>query len=45
MPEQPTSVDIFLPAGETRQVQTPHARVLEDIVVNGWRQLTLQLQA
>jgi alpha-glucosidase len=45
MPTQADTVEIHLPAGDARQVQTPHARVLETDVAGGWRRLTLQLLA
>ncbi len=43
--QQADTVEIFLPEGEARQVQTPQARMLEEAVAGGWRQLTLQVQA
>lgn len=45
MPTLADTVEIHLPAGDVRQVQTPHARVLETVVAGGWRRLTLQLLA
>ncbi|CAJ0862661.1 glycoside hydrolase family 31 protein [Ralstonia flatus] len=45
MPTPADTVEIHLPAGDARPVQTPHARVLETVVVGGWRRLTLQLLA
>jgi alpha-glucosidase len=45
MPTQADTVEILLPAGDSRTVQTPQARVLETAVEGGWRRLTLQLQA
>jgi alpha-glucosidase len=45
MPTQADTVEILLPAGDSRTVQTPQARVLETAVDGGWRRLTLQLQA
>jgi len=45
MPPHADAVEIYLPAGDARQVQTPHARVLETDVAGGWRRLTLQLLA
>ena len=35
-------VEIYLPAGDIRSLHTPGARVLKEVVVRGWRQLTLQ---
>jgi alpha-glucosidase len=45
MPTQADTVEILLPAGDSRTVQTPQARVLETAVEGGWRRLTLQLRA
>jgi len=45
MPTPTDTVEIHLPASDARQVQTPHARVLETVVVGGWRRLKLQLLA
>ena len=45
MPVQTDTIEIQLPAAETRQVQAPQARIVEDHVAGGWRRLTLQLLA
>ncbi|CAJ0808595.1 Alpha-xylosidase XylQ [Ralstonia wenshanensis] len=45
MPTHADTLEIYLPAGDARQVQTPHARVLESDVAGGWRRLRLQLLA
>jgi len=45
MPTLADTVEIHLPAGDARPVQMPHARVLETVVVGGWRRLKLQLLA
>jgi len=45
MPTSADTVEIHLPAGDARPVQTPHARVLETVVAGGWRRLTLLLPA
>ncbi|QUP54285.1 alpha-glucosidase [Ralstonia syzygii] len=44
MPARADTVEIFLPAGEARQVLAPHARILKQAVAGGWRRVTLQLQ-
>lgn len=44
MPTQADTIEIHLPAAETRQLQTPQARVVGQAVSGGWRRLTLQLQ-
>lgn len=43
MPARADTVELFLPAGEARQVLAPQARVLEQAVAGGWRRFTLQL--
>ncbi|MGN8061240.1 TIM-barrel domain-containing protein [Ralstonia sp. 22111] len=45
MPTHADTLEIYLPASDGRQVQTPHARVLEADVAGGWRRLRLQLLA
>jgi alpha-glucosidase len=43
--EPPESVEIHLPASETRQVLAPRARIVRRATAGGWLQLTLQLRA
>lgn len=43
MPAQADTVELFLPAGEARQVLAPQARIVGQSVAGGWRRLTLQL--
>ena len=45
MPVPADTIEIFLPADEARQVQTPQARVVASSVADGWRCLSLQLLA
>ena len=45
MPVHADTVEIFLPASDARQVQTPQARIVDSVDAGGWRRLTLQLLA
>jgi alpha-glucosidase len=45
MPVDTDAVDVLLPAGETRDLRAPNARILKQTTADGWHRLTLRLDA
>jgi alpha-glucosidase len=45
MPADTDTVELFLPASEVRDLHTPCARILKQVVADGWRRLSLQCES